>query len=529
MNGYFQLITEENCTKLHIFAPTGNGVLVDVTEVSNYLKDRSIDFDLQVLSRGISDSEKRDVEIVLNQKTYLPERESYDAIISPDKMMIKLRFYAPSVGAERMTVQEILRDMIHKGIRYGIQEAAVKSFVEQPEYCKDIIVAQGKQPVHGQDGSIEYFFNTNPTAKPTANEDGSVDFHQLNIFSLCAAGQRLAKLTVPDPGEPGKNIKGETVPQREAKKKRLQYGRNIRLSEDGTELYSEVDGHVSLVNDKVFVSDILEVNNVDTSTGNIEYEGNVVIKGNVLSGYSVKVSGNIEVRGVVEGATLEAGGNIVIARGMNGMGKGTLKAGGDIIVKFIESVTAQAGGYIAADSILHSNVSAGTRIEVSGKRGFIAGGKVSATQSITVKTLGSSMGADTTIEVGVDPAVKRRIMEIQKALEDIEKNLSMIQPVLTMTAQKLAQGIAIQPEQLRNVQNLMKVEQQKKAEKLELEEELKPLQELIGDDVPAEIIVRGDAYPGTKICISDVSMTIKTPMTYCKFVKIRGDVKVSGL
>ena len=52
---------------------------------------------------------------------------------------------------------------------------------------------------------------------------------------------------------------------------------------------------------------------------------------------------------------------------------------------------------------------AGTEINVTGRKGFITGGRVSAANVIRVKTLGSPMGADTIVEVGADPSVKLRI------------------------------------------------------------------------------------------------------------------------
>ena len=108
------------------------------------------------------------------------------------------------------------------------------------------------------------------------------------------------------------------------KRTTLRFGHNITLSEDRKTLTADVDGHVMLVEGKVFVSNVLEVENVDISTGNIEYEGSVKVNGNVCTNFSVKAKGNIEVSGVVEGACLEADGNIIIARGMNGMARGCL-------------------------------------------------------------------------------------------------------------------------------------------------------------------------------------------------------------
>lgn len=166
---------------------------------------------------------------------------------------------------------------------------------------------------------------------------------------------------------------------------------------------------MSLVEGKVFVSDVYEVENVDLSTGNIEFEGSVQVRGNVSSNFEIRAGGNVIISGVVEGACIEAGGNIIIARGMNGMAKGNLRAGGDIVAKFLENATVSAGGYVNTESILHSNVTAATEIQVTGKRGFITGGHVRAGQRIEVKTLGATLGAPTVVEVGVDPEKKQNI------------------------------------------------------------------------------------------------------------------------
>ena len=123
----------------------------------------------------------------------------------------------------------------------------------------------------------------------------------------------------------------------------------------------------------MFVSDILEVKDVDSSTGDIDYEGSVKINGNVCANFSVRAKGDIEVSGVVEGAYLEAGGDIIITRGMNGMIKGTLKAGGNIVAKFIENAKVHADGYISTESILHSDVYAASEVLVSGRRGYPEG------------------------------------------------------------------------------------------------------------------------------------------------------------
>lgn len=203
---------------------------------------------------------------------------------------------------------------------------------------------------------------------------------------------------------------------------------------------SGVNGCVSLIDGQVFVSDLYEVENVDNSTGNIEFEGSVQVNGNVCSGFSVIAQGNVIVNGVVEGAFIRADGDIVIARGMNGMSKGRLEAGGNIVAKFLENSNANAAGYISAESILHSKVMAGSEINVNGRRGNVTGGHVCAGYKVSAKNLGANLGASTVVEVGVNPGLKAEYQTLQEELLEIQKVIKKTQPILTNYAEKKAKG-----------------------------------------------------------------------------------------
>lgn len=529
MNGYFRLINEEAKTAIKLFPPSEGGSTLTFNEVAEYLSLKDILYDRIQLNKAVETAAKEEITVLLENRTTYIERECYKLTVTPDNMEAYVRFYAPSFGGEEMTAEELLKDLEIKGIKYGIKKDVIEGYFANREYCKDILVAEGTAPIQGKDAYIEYYFNTDKKAKPTLKEDGSVDFFQLNVVQHCNKDDVLAKLFPEEAGTPGTNLKGETIKPREVKKTSLKYGKNIEMSEDNTTLISLVDGHVELVEGSVFVSDVLIVENVDNSTGNIDYEGSVQVNGNICTNFQVKAKGDIEVKGVVEGAYLEAGGNIIIARGMNGMGRGSLKAEGNIISKFLENVKAEAAGYVASESILHSTVMAGTEVNVDGKRGFITGGRVSAAQSINVKTLGSSMGADTTVEVGADPNVKIKFQELQKQIAEDSKSLKSIQQVLLATKQKIAQGIKFSPEQLKYVQSLVAANQQKTEAIKQNTEEMERLQEQVAGDENAQVVVRGVVYPGTKICIGDVSMVVQKEAQYSKFVKVRGDVKLTSI
>ncbi|MBR6771657.1 MAG: DUF342 domain-containing protein [Lachnospiraceae bacterium] len=527
MNGYFRLVCEESRTCLQVVPPTDGGEPVAVNEIAEYLNKRSISYSSERLYAIAG--KKETCAVILNHDRHLEEAESFSLQVSPDKMKAIVRFYPPSKAGNMMTKDEFLKDLNFKGVKFGIQDEAIEQYFQKRRFCEDIVVAIGQEPRHGKDAYIEYYFNTDLKARPTLKEDGSVDFFHLNNINHCRAGDVLAKLFPEDMGDPGMNVMGEKIKPREVKRQFLKHGRNIELSEDKLTLTSKVDGHVTLVDNKVFVSDVLVVENVDNATGDIEFEGSVQINGNVCANFSVIAKGNIEVSGFVEGAYLESGADIIIARGINGMGKGVLSARGNIVVKFMENTKATARGYIHAESILHSTVQAGDEITVSGRRGFITGGRVCATRNITVKTLGSSMGADTIVEVGVDPTLKFKIQDLNTEIAEANKVVKSVQPILDATQQKLAKGIKLSPDQIQYMKSLIVLSKVKTREVEEKTEELERIQESFGSIVNASVVVTGVVFPGTKIGIGDVSMIVQKEAQYCRFIKSEGDVKLTAI
>ena len=328
------------------------------------------------------------------------------------------------------------------------------------------------------------------------------------------------------PGKYGYDITGQKIKPADIKRGKLKFGKNIKISEDKTEIYSLCNGHVNLVDGRVFVSDLMEVENVDTATGNIEYEGNVQVNGNVNANYTIRAKGNVEVRGIVEGATIIAGGNITIARGMNGMGKGMLRADGNVVAKFIENATVEANGYVEASSIMHSQVMAGSEVHVGGKRGFISGGKVSATTLIDVKILGSDMGTETLVEIGVSPTVKKRYKDLNELINENTKVINRAIPIMEAARDKHEQGIELSEEQQQNIKGLAIITRSKLEEIRQFNKEISEIEGLLAEEKRACVAVRDTVYPGTKIVINDVSKIIKDSMKYCRFVKDRGDVRM---
>ncbi len=527
-NGFFQLVHKEDGTYVRLIPPVDGGEALSLDELREYLDTRIITYDSGELRNAFLelDSEKL---VRLSEEATFPRKESYSLTVSADKMSAVARFYAPSSGAKKMTQEEMMAEISARNIKYGICHENIEAFFKDRAYCQDVVIARGKPMEAGVPAKIEYLFPTERKAKPAHREDGSVDFHKLNTVCPCKEGQVLARLTPAVQGKPGCNILGTELAPPTVKDEKLKFGKNIDLSEDRLTIISKINGHVTFINGEVFVSDLLELKNVDASTGDVEHNGSIIVYGNVCSGYSLKADGDIEIKGIVEGARVEAGGNISIARGMNGMSKGVLLAKGHVVSKFLENAEVSALGYVSAEAILHSQVRAGTEIEVTGKKGFITGGKVMASNKVTVKTLGSAMGASTVVEVGIHPELKKRKMNLLKTMQETRKCIADIEPVMIAAIQKKQKSLSVTDEQMKHVRKLAIIRLQKKKELEDIYRELEDLEDILEESEDPSVDVTQEVFPGTKICILDVSMVVKRNLKFCRFIRSEGEVKMTAL
>lgn len=526
-NGYFQLVNAGEGYGVKLVPPTDGGEPIRIGELTDYLMRRNHACDIAEIKREVDKGEPTVLRLGVGNCPI--ENAVIQVRISEDSMSVTARVIPPSESASVFSTDDIELELKKAKVVYGIKPEVLSHCVREKLYCMELVVAQGTPPRHGHNAEIEYFFNTDLKIKPTQNDDGSVNFFQLNMINHCKEGDVLAKLTPEDLGEPGMNVFGTKIKPRDVRRETLRYGNNIQLSESRTTLTSKVNGHVTLVEGKVFVSNVFVVKNVDMSTGDIEYDGSVQVDGNVQSNFNIKAGGNIVVNGIVEAAYLEAGGDIIIARGMKGMTKGSLKAKGNIVVKFLENAKVTAQGSVNTDSIVHSEVLAGTEVIVEGKRGFIAGGHVCAGSQIKAKTLGSVMGISTVLEVGVDPVIKVRYGQVQIEMAEVAKELQAVEPIIITHLQKLKQGQHLTTQQLDYLKSLVATREVKKEKQDRLNIEMMQLQIAMEQQGVAQVVAQGDVFPGVKISIGELSTVIQSNVKYCRFVRREGEVKMSPI
>ena len=529
-NGFFQLIARSDGTYLRIYEAEAGGEPVLYEDISNYLIDKKVyEYDKIAIGRAIT-TVQGSIEVKISAIPMSRTDEYIKVELMEERTYAKARFYPPVSNGALLTKEDIVNALVRSGIKYGVNESAINNFLRDRNYCTDYILANATMPVQGHDAEITYHFNTDLTLKPKRNDDGSVDFHQLDMISHCNKGDLLATLNPMDQGKPGIDVCGNVIRPLKVTNKVLRHGNKIILSPDGLRMFSEVDGHVTLTDGRVFVSDTYEVHaDVDASTGDIVYEGNVVVKGNVITGFSVRAKGDVEVNGVVEGAYIEAGGQIVLKRGMQGMNKGILKANGNIITKFLENAEVIAGGYVSTESILHCKVSAKGDIVVGGKRGFVTGGEIRSGSMISVKTAGSHMGTMTLLEVGIDPKIVEEFRDLEKKIATMTSDKEKLAQALVMFRKKLTMGVQITNEKKEYLKQITQNNIMLEAQIREARKRYDDLRIEMENNSSGVIKVSDIVYPGTKLVISNVIHFIREETHHSKFIRDRADIKVLPL
>ncbi len=530
-NAFFRLTVKNAGTFITTYPPVeGGSADIRAMDVFDYL-DKVVKFpyDKPAVNTFFSTPIEGVKELLLTPEKVNTLDEVALVDISMDRLSASVRFYPPMDGGRPLTKDQIVQEMVKTGVKYGVDNTVIEAYMSNRQYIKSYVMAKATPQIEGHDAEIKYFFNTDLTMKPKLNEDGSVDFHQLDMISPVTQGQLIAELTPMDPGRPGIDVMGKIIKQVKTRNRTLRGGKNIKISDDGLRAYSEISGHASLEGEMMFVSNTFEVAaNVDTSTGDIDYDGNVTVHGNVNTGYSVSAKGDILVQGVVEGANLTAGGNIILQRGVSGMEKAVIKAGGNVISKFIESATVFAGGYVTADSIMHSDITAKGDITADGKKGFISGGVIRSTSLISARNIGSNLGATTVLECGIDSVIVDEYHALDKELADNYDEMEKLVPIIQSLLKRLKLEGKLPPDKLLQLKRSNADREKMLARNEEIEARMKELKEQIDAYEGGAVRAEGTIHPGCKIVISNAVYYVKTDTTYCRFSKEKGDVKLDA-
>lgn len=429
--------------------------------------------------------------------------------LSSDEMEAYLYLAVPEDGHD-YTRMELMGILLQNRVTYGIIESIIDEIAEKGIHYREILVAVGIRQTDGVEGKYDYKFNTNPTGKPLIKEDGTVDYWSVFAVQTVAEGDVIAIYLPPTMGSQGKTVTGRVAEGKRGKELLPLKGKGFKCNEDNVTYVATMDGKIVFQNNRIEISNLLEIkDDLDFNNGRIDFRGDVVIHGNVESGSHIYSGGSVTIDGNVEGITIIAAKDIILRKGLQGGGKATIKAGGNVFAQFIEGSNVEAKGTIQADVLMNSNVTAGDNIHILGKKSTIIGGTTKAISRIDVPNAGNQAETKTRLIVGVDDEFKDKIKRIKSVFELIDNMINEINTELSELDMKKNDGPQFAKERVKErTMELLRKKIKCISDKAEFSKELEDLESKSLRAKGACIVVSKYTYPGVTIQANSASLFI---------------------
>lgn len=318
-----------------------------------------------------------------------------------------------------------------------------------------VIIAKSKPPVHGQDGRIDWTVDQK-RLEQKANEDEAdqVSFYDRSTYITVQPGDELGKLHRPTIGEDGRDVCGGTLAAKDGKAVEPKFNESLLVKGDGTIIAQQRGALVRPTPNKAFITDTIEISeNVDFSTGNIDFDGSVTVRGGIKDCFLVKAKDDIEVHGLVEAAQIEAGRDFKAMGGFAGREQGTAKVGHDLLAKYLDGVEGEIMNALQVDREL-LNCDLTVHGEVDSPRGSLIGGRVISTGPVRLATLGSNGNARTELVIGVVPRLEPWLVRLETMINPIKEDREKLQEEKDML-DRLTVGGRATPDQIERQTELM--------------------------------------------------------------------------
>lgn len=448
-----------------------------------------------------------------------------------DNMEAFLTIPIPGPEQPDYTITDLKDYLEVKGIKYGIDEEMLKKMVEGKIYEQERRVAVGTKPVEGRDGEYEFFFNRAFDHKPKELPDGSVDYYNVNLIATVAEGDKVAEYHPAIEGHNGMNVKGALLTCKRCRDLPPLKGKGFARSEDGNSYFAESAGKIDYTGDRLVISALYEIQgNTDLKTGNIDFIGDVVIHGMVKSGMSIRATGTVTIDGVVEGASIDAGKDIVLKSGLMGNNSAIIKCKGNLFAKFVEYASLDIRGSISAEVLLNCDVMCGEKVIITGKKGSIVGGYVQAISGVEANFIGNEMEVKTQVCVGAEVEAYRRVKVLEHKIEAAQKNMELIDEKIRVLEEAEKQKTVMDKQKAdpRKVSLLrMKIRENSmlSQDKMELEE----LESIVQRAEGAKVTVFTKVFPGVTIRIDDSVNHVKEEQVAVQFVKYTESVRMERI
>ena len=376
---------------------------------------------------------------------------------------------------------------------------------------------------HSSNGWFEYLFSPEEHCGPRVNEDGSVDYSSMSALQNVHKGDKVAIYHYAVQGENGYTVTGGEMKADPVRDLPPMRGKGI-TRENGT-YYAQSDGKIEVKDGKIDIQNVHEImGDVDAIIGKIEFFGDIIINGNVEGGIVIRAGRNIEIHGTTGAATLFAGGDVMLTRGIQGGGK--ISARGNVFAEFIENTTVDAGGLVQCNVILNAKVNARDKVITTGKRGAIIGGYTHALKSIEAMTAGNDVELKTVLHCGYEPESFDKLLEARRKETEIKERLSKLVDTMTEALrEKRMRGASTAKNTEASLLEWNRLKDEYFAELDKVGKEREELETTMEEGRDSYIKVDGNIYRNVVISVNAEQMTLDRNTCFMKYAAEKGVIE----
>lgn len=500
VNGYFKIRYKEGYATLAVFPPINGGREVYIEDIIKRIKLLNIPkIDYELIKRVIEESKGKH-EIISQWPNGNEFRPDIELKISDDRIRAYIKVITPKNSIAKPTKEDILFELDTNNVKYGINEDTVNDIIENKKYDEYIEVATGLIPIDEKNKYIKPLFDTTPGKPFLLDNNDKINLKELNFIQNKFKGEIIAEIYPGEEGLNGIDVFGEIIPCPKDLTPTINYGDNIKLSDDGLTLFTMIDCNCFIKNNTINVEPIKIIDNIDYKTGNIDFIGAVVINQTILDGFTIRAKGSIQIGQSIGKVYIESEKDIILKAGINGNSEGTIICKGDLYAKFIEGANIICNGNVfVEEAIMNSNLKADKNVVLLGKRAEIIGGNIIVGGNLRCKKFGNVSNTKTTAFIGIIPEKFELIEELKKKINKLyEKEIE-----IDSNIQRLEKTKKTTPELIDKINvayNRLLINRERIKEELnDMEREYKEANYLLIPQNECMTIIESILYPNTVI------------------------------
>ncbi len=525
-----------------IYRPGARAISITEEEVRAQISDLGFDEEhyplyqdrLRDLVQGIQ--QRRHFEIEIGG----PIDAEVGVFLSYDQTLAGIQI-TPPLGRGLPASKEMLINALKKSrIKHGIdQELLNKLFAKGPtlhlKETRCYIIAHGKKAIDGKDAELEPLVEQMSERRPQLlkNSKDQVDFRELGDFPVYEADTPLFRISEPVPGENGITVVGKPIKAYNGKEKKIKINKSIQTDPADTRKYSSAIKGLPVFTDYgVHVDNVLQLDEVNIASGNIRFDGSVQVKKGVNPGMHLEATGDIKIGGLVDNATVIAGGSIDIGGGIMGQKSPELaaesptkenavvRAKGNINARFIQDAWVESNAHISAQRlIMHSRLWASNSVKLAAM-GQLVGGHVIATDYIEAGQIGVPASVPTLLEVGPLDNVRDEMAQVQ---EKIKEGFDQAKQLKALIHRIREEKRRISPEKK---EQILKARDTINQALKDLEQRRQELEEESQARKKARVKALKKAYSGCNIVIANIGRVLKEDFGKTTFYLDAGEITI---